>query len=62
MKNLVRLIRDEDGQTMVEYGLLIAFIAIATLVVLMVLGPRIAGYFQSVDDTLANNPPPAAAT
>ncbi len=57
MKNTwMRLVKDESGQTMVEYGLLIALISIAVIGVLIALGPRIAGFFQSVDDQLAAVP------
>ncbi len=60
---LMKLLKDESGQTMVEYGLLIALISIAVIGVLIALGPRIAGFFQSVDDQLAAVPttpvPPA---
>lgn len=56
---MLRLIRDESGQTMVEYGLLIALISIAVIAVLVLLGPRIASFFRSVDDQLAANQPPA---
>ncbi len=57
MKNLMRLWKDESGQTMVEYGLLIALISIAVIAVLVLLGPRIAGFFQAVDDQLAASTP-----
>lgn len=60
MNTLKRLFREEEGQTMVEYGLLIGLISIAVIAVLVVLGPRIAAFFQSVDDTLAANQPAAA--
>jgi len=60
MNRVMRLIRDESGQTMVEYGLLIALISIAVIAVLVLLGPRIASFFKSVDDQLAANQPPAA--
>ncbi len=56
-----RLLREESGQTMVEYGLLIALISIAVIAVLVALGPRIAGFFQSVDDQLASSTPPVTA-
>ena len=49
---LMRLIRDEKGQTMVEYGLLVALISIAVIGVLILLGPRIAGFFTAVDNQL----------
>ena len=56
MKNLMRLVRDESGQTMVEYGLLIALISIAVIAVLVVLGPHIATFFQTVDNQLTAVP------
>ncbi len=59
MNTLLKLIRDEEGQTMVEYGLLIALISIAVIAVLVLLGPRIASFFQAVDDELATATPVA---
>jgi len=53
---LMRLMKDESGQTMVEYGLLVALISIAVIAVLIVLGPRIAAFFQDVDTQLATVP------
>ena len=61
MKDIRHLIRDESGQTMVEYGLLIALISIAVIAVLVLLGPRIAGFFQSVDNQLAASAPAPVA-
>ena len=46
------LIRDESGQNMVEYGLLIALIAVAVLATLSLLGPDITAMFQTVDSEL----------
>ena len=43
---------DEEGQTLVEYGLLLALIAIVVIAVLILLGPAISGIFQSVNDQL----------
>jgi len=37
---------------MIEYGLLIALISIAVLAVLVFLGPRIAGIFQTANTEL----------
>jgi len=61
METLRRLVSDESGQTMVEYGLLIALISIAVIAVLVALGPRIASFFQSVDDRLSAASPAAPA-
>ena len=43
---------DEEGQTLVEYGLLLALIAIVVIAVLVLLGPAISGIFQDVQDQL----------
>jgi pilus assembly protein Flp/PilA len=43
---------DERGQTLVEYGLLLFFIAIVVIAALLVLGPTISGFFQQVNDQL----------
>ena len=41
MHNLQSLWRDEEGATMVEYGLLVAFIAIVALVGVQLLGTNL---------------------
>ena len=43
---------DEDGQTLVEYGLLLALIAIIVIVALLFLGPIISELFQNVGTTM----------
>lgn len=47
-----RLEERERGQGMVEYGLIIAAVAIAVLVALFALGPKIASMFQSTSASL----------
>ena len=49
---LVRVLREEDGQDLIEYALLAAFIALAAIVVLGQIGPRIAGVFTNINDQL----------
>jgi pilus assembly protein Flp/PilA len=46
------IFKNEEGQGMVEYGLLIGLISVAALAVLVLLGPRIADMFQDVLDLL----------
>lgn len=46
-------LHDEEGAAMVEYGLLIFFIALAVIAVLTLLGPEIAGMFQDVVDGIS---------
>ena len=43
---------DEEGQTLVEYGLLLALIAIVVIAALVVLGPIVSGIFDQVGDEL----------
>ena len=43
---------DEDGQTLVEYGLLLALIAIIVIVALLFLGPLVSDLFQNVGENL----------
>jgi pilus assembly protein Flp/PilA len=43
---------DEEGQTLVEYGLLLALIAIIVIVALLFLGPLVSQIFQNVGENL----------
>ncbi len=43
---------DEEGQTLVEYGLLLALIAIIVIVALLFLGPIVSRIFQNVGTNL----------
>ncbi|MCS7224087.1 MAG: Flp family type IVb pilin [Armatimonadetes bacterium] len=47
-----RLLWEEDGQTLVEYGLLVALIALVVIAALTILGRRIANTFNTVNNTL----------
>ena len=49
--------RSERGQTLVEYGLLIALIAVVVIVALLFLGPVIANLFNDIGNTLQSAPP-----
>jgi pilus assembly protein Flp/PilA len=42
------LTRDDEGQGMIEYGLLVALISIAAIVVIVLIGPQIGNLFQTV--------------
>jgi pilus assembly protein Flp/PilA len=48
MHNLQSLWRDEEGATMVEYGLLVAFIAMVALVGVQALGTNLLAVFNNV--------------
>ncbi|WP_159801001.1 Flp family type IVb pilin [Arthrobacter zhaoguopingii] len=51
-----RLIREEKGATMVEYGIMVAFIAVLVLAAVIILGPEIAQMFTDVSDELDDVP------
>jgi pilus assembly protein Flp/PilA len=52
MKFFKEMMADEDGQGMVEYGLLIGLIAIVVVVALVVLGPKIRDMFYKASNQL----------
>ncbi len=52
MKLLKRLIREDDGATMVEYGLLIALIAVAVIGVVTAIGGQLNTLFGQVRTAL----------
>lgn len=54
ISNLLGFLRrdDEEGQTLVEYGLLLALIAIVVIAALVVLGPIVSGIFTEVGNSL----------
>ena len=43
----------EEGQGMVEYGLIIAAVAIAVIIAIFALGPKIASMFSSAGASLS---------
>ena len=45
-------LRREEGQTMTEYGVLLALIAVVVIAALLVLGPKIATLFNKVANQL----------
>jgi len=45
-------LRSEEGQTMTEYGVLLALIAIVVIAALLLLGPAIFSIFTSVSNSL----------
>ena len=46
------LLGSRKGQGMVEYGLIIALIAVACIAALLLLGPKIANLFTRVSNSL----------
>lgn len=44
--------REERGQGMTEYGLILALLVIGVIAVLVVMGPNLVKKFQNVSDNL----------
>lgn len=52
---LRRLLRkDEEGQTLVEYGLLLALIALIVFAAVVLLGDIVSGFFMDMGDTIVD--------
>lgn len=47
-----RLLCEEEGQTLVEYGLLISLIALVVIAVLTVMGRRVSNTFNSASSRM----------
>lgn len=52
LSRVVRWWRDEEGQGLVEYGLIIALVALAVVTVIGFLGDELAAIFQRIVTTL----------
>ena len=62
MKKLVNwLTNEESGQGMVEYGLIIALVAVVVIVGLVALGPKIRDLFTGVSGTIPTVTPTPAS-
>jgi pilus assembly protein Flp/PilA len=51
--NFLNTLKREEGQGMVEYGLLLGLIAAGVIVVLLTLGPNITTLFENVVEAMA---------
>ncbi len=50
--DLRRFLRDESGQGLVEYALIVFLIAVVVIAILLLLGPQIANIFNSIYQTI----------
>jgi pilus assembly protein Flp/PilA len=48
LKNLTNVLTNEDGATLVEYGLVVALIAAVAVVSVTALGAKVVGVFTSI--------------
>lgn len=54
MKLLARLFRDEAGQGLAEYGLILALLAVAVIAALTLLGNTLENLFENIQETIDN--------
>jgi Flp pilus assembly pilin Flp len=45
---LRRLIREESGQDLIEYGLLVGIITAGAVTAISAIGPKVQGYFETL--------------
>lgn len=55
INTLVSLVRDDEGATMVEYGIMVALIAAVSIGIIATLGHTVSGAFNNVNTSM-NNP------
>ena len=53
MTNMIRFLKDEEGATAIEYGLIAALVSVAAIASLQALGTNLKTTFQSVANALA---------
>ena len=52
MKKLMRFLKDEDGVTAIEYGLIAALIAVVIIVAVSAVGVSLNGIFNTISTKL----------
>jgi pilus assembly protein Flp/PilA len=53
MKSLfVRFVREDAGQDLIEYGLLVGIITVGAIAAITSIGPKVADYFNDLDGKL----------
>ena len=52
MRSIVRFLREEEGATAIEYGLIAALVSVAIVAALLLLGPQLAGVFTRITTAL----------
>lgn len=58
LQSMLRARRDERGATAVEYGLMVALIAVAIIVIVATLGDNLSTLFSGVNDSVVENTTP----
>jgi len=56
LTRLMAWVRREEGQTLVEYALIVGLVSIAAIVVMLLMGDEIGVVFDKITDALATAP------
>ncbi len=52
MRSMIRFLKNDEGATAIEYGLIASLIAVAIVGVLLTLGPKLATVFSTVSTAI----------
>jgi len=53
MKRIItRLFRSEEGQDLIEYGLLVGIITVGAILTINNIGPKVKAYFEALDTAM----------
>ncbi len=52
MKNMLAMLRNDDGATMVEYGIMVALIAAVCIAMIKLLGGKVLAAFTTVENAM----------
>jgi len=53
MKTLInRFVREEEGQDLIEYGVLVGLITVGCIAAVQIIGPIVQGYYTTLQTTL----------
>jgi pilus assembly protein Flp/PilA len=47
-----KFVREESGQDLIEYGLLIGIITVGAITAILAIGPKVSGYFTTLNTNL----------
>ena len=54
MERMIQLLKEEEGQSMVEYGIILALISVVAIGVVQAIGKKITAGFTEVDNKLGS--------
>lgn len=52
LNKIMKFLKDEEGASAVEYGLIVGLVAVAAVLVLATMGTQLSDLFQTVSDKL----------